>query len=303
VVKDVAFSPDGRTIVGSFENEGRTTGHINLWNEATRQLTGALPDADGDNAISLGDVAFNPKNARSAAVADGNRVDLWNPGASTIRRVSDPEGRLVSAVAYTPDGKTLVEGNVAGDIYLLNVATGRWSTRLFRDSIVYRSQSGSNTQFLGQVAVSPTGKTAAVIDSTGNVYLLNLSGGSPVLVKGAAEASQALAFSPDGKTLAIVDRRDVRLWDVATGNFSATLTGSGTTPAAAAFSPNGTTLAVADANGNVYLWDLATSHETAIATPTNYLSGLAFSPDGTTLAAYSNDDTKIYLYSIKYSAS
>ena len=94
----------------------------------------------------------------------------------------------------------------------------------------------------------------------------------------------SLAFSPSGATLAIASEK-ICLWDIAatrcTGSFgNASIT-------AVAFSPGGKTLAASDSSGHTYLWNVATSSQTATVTDSG--SGgafsVAFSPDGKILAA------------------
>ncbi len=303
-VQDVAFSPYGNTIAGSFESSDVSSGHIDFWNAASHRPTGSMTNLGGGN--SLAGVAFSPKDANSLAVADQNGVDLLNLKTRQVKTISDQDSEWLIDVAYTPDAGTVAEGNSIGNIYLLDTASRQWATVTFQDPVVYNSRTGSASgdYVLTQVAVSPTGKTLAAADQDGNVYVWNLTGGSPVVLHGAdTQSINTVAFSPDGKTLAIGGPGGTRLWDVATRKFAPPLTGPDTSPHAVAFSPNGKTLAAGDGNGNIYLWDLATRQAKAIPCPVTDWGGLVFSPDGETLAAFGFYDTKIYLYSIKYSTS
>jgi len=301
--QDVAFSPNGNSIVGTFENgNGLNAGHVDFWSTASGKLTRTLTDPAGGNYLE--GLAFSPKNADSLAVADQNGVDLWNLAAGTVRTYADPDGGIVADVAYLPDGKTVAAADDDGDVYLLNVASGMWAPAFYRDSAAYDSQGGSNPTLMYQVAVSPNGKLLVAADSAGNVYVWNLSGGSPVVLTGASSSQiQTVAFSPNGETLAVSYPNSVRLWDVASRTFYATLTVPGLSTQAIAFSPNGGTLAVYSINGPVYLWDLATRHETSIAASMINVDSIAFSPDGRTLAVAVFNQPQVYLYSVKYSGS
>jgi WD40 repeat protein len=307
-IRDVAFSPDGKTIAGSAERFSLSAGHVDLWNSASRQPEGILTDTAGGNDV--GGLAFSPKSANTLAVADLNGIDLWNLAARngtdlwnlaarSAHVYADPDNGWIDDAGYAPDGKSVAEFNEHGHVYLLDVVNGRWSARSYTDPAV-----GPST-LAAQVEVSPNGKTLAAADSAGNVYLWNRSGGSPLVIKGASQSSsiQTVAFSPDGNTLAIAGQGDVQLWDVATRTLSARLTGTGTSPQAIVFSPNGKTLTAGDANGSIYLWDLASRQEAHISSAIMSWGGLEFSPDGRTLAAFSCTDAKIYLYSITYAAS
>jgi serine/threonine protein kinase/cold shock CspA family protein len=293
----VAFSPDGNTLAGTFENNNESAGHVDLWNVASLRLAGPLTDPGGGNSVE--GVAFSPKNADSLAVADQNGVDLWNLATKSPSNYADPDNEWIEDLAYTSDGKTIAEVDGMGYIYLLNVADGQWSAKNFKDP----ADAPSNAVNPMQVAVGSTGELA-VADNAGNVYVWNLSGGAPAVLHGATTAggyvAQDLAFSPDGKTLALADSSNIRLWNVVT-HASTFLAGPDTSPQALAFTPDGTTLAVADGDGSIYLWDIATRKETAISSPITSWGGLAFGPDGKTLAAFGYDATSIYLYRINYS--
>ena len=299
-VQDVAFSPDGKTIAGSFENSGISAGHVDLWNPATRQSTGVLTNAAGGNTVD--GLAFSPKNANTLAVADLNGVDLWNVTARSAQLYEDPDGGWTSDVAYAPDGKTLADFNVDGDVHLLNPANGLWSAQFFTDAAFATTEPVDSPY---QVEVSPTGSTLAAADSAGNVDVWNRSGGAPLVITGVTRnpSIQTVAFSPDGNTLAVAGTGGVQLWDVATRTRSAQLTGTDTAPEAVAFSPDGKTLTVGDANGNIYLWNVAARSETHFAVPITSWGGLEFSPDGKILAAFGSGDTEVYVYRVAYAAS
>jgi WD40 repeat protein len=124
--------------------------------------------------------------------------------------------------------------------------------------------------------------------------------------------ASGVAFSPSGRTLAVADRDGATLWDVATGRITATLRDPQRRPASAprpvtlgtwslAFSPSGTTLALADGDGDVYLWDVASSRLLGTLTApgqggTTTANSVAFSPSGTTLAT--NGGPGAYLWDL-----
>ena len=261
-----------------------------------------MPNPGGQG--TLGGVAFSPTNSSVLAIGEINGVEVWNLATRAARTFPDPDSSRVEDVAYTSDGKDIVEGNQDGNIFYLDATSGRKLPESFTETAVSSSQ-GIGLTFLQQVAVSPTGSTVAAADSAGNVYVWNVSGGAPLVVKGAVTGTsvQIVAFSPDGKTLAIASDTNVRLLNVATRAFSAPLAGPGTSPMAVMFSPDGATLAVADLDNDIYLWSLATRHEAAISTLVDSLDGLAFSPDGKTIAAFGSLTPEVDLYSIKYGPS
>jgi hypothetical protein len=298
-VRDVAFSPDGKTIAGIFDG---TDGHLDLWDLASRHLTGPLSASSG--SIAASGLAFDPGNAQSLAFGDSFGIELWNLAARQATTDSDNGNNdSIVDVAFTPDGKTLAAANADGNVGFFSVGTGGWSATTLQDPAIHDAWKTEPAQSLRQVAVSPSGTVFAVADSLGNVYVWNGTGGTPQRIRGTVTDSiDVLAFSPDSTLLAIASQTSVQLLNVATGTLS-TLRGPGTSARAVAFSPQGTTLAVADAQGKIYLWRLATRSETAASVPAAPWAGLAFSPDGSVLAAFGLDGTQVYLYRVAYAAS
>ena len=302
--RGVAFSPDGKTIAGSFTPSRQGPGHVDVWTAAAGHPAAVLASPPGANGTS--GLAFDPQDGTALAVGSGAGVSLWNLTTRQARTLPAPGHAGVRGVAFAPDGATVAALSGSGDVGRLTVATGDWLTGQFTTT----QDGAASTTRAGQVAYSSDGTLLAAADGSGTVRVWKVSGGaSPAVVTGAAAAplSQAVAFSPDGKTLAVIAAGGrVRLWDIATKTFTTTLAGAGNAPQAVAYSPNGATLAVADGNGQVYLWNLAKSQATSITTPLTAgpgVTGLAFSPDGTVLAASSDQSARVYLYRVTYAGT
>jgi WD40 repeat protein len=213
------------------------------------------------------------------------------PSYGIVNTLTDPEKRLVSAVAFSPDGKTLVTStnNRAGKgrIFLWNLATGRRTATL-------ADPGGADP-----MALSPNGKVIASISSV-RTYLWDVTHRhlmatltDPVHPVDACGYVQE-AFSPDGKTLALTEGNGTDLWDVATRRLIAFLAEPGAAEPgvlyvdSVAFSPDGKTLAVlvhgGDAPVKIDLWDVANRRRIGTIPGRLQDVSLAFSPDCKTLA-------------------
>jgi WD40 repeat protein len=213
-------------------------------------------------------------------------------------------GGPVSAVAFSPDGKTLATVGAAGKALLWDMAT--------------RHQLGAPLGEYSEVdsaAFSPDGKTLALAGAGGYARLWDVATRAPIgqpLTAGTGNnysgtqgvSQDSVAFSHDGMTLATVSEDGTaRLWDVATRHqIGAPLSGGPGRIQAVAFSPDGKILATGNFNGTVQLRDVATHARIGIpltAGPGGVSTGpggvdaagpggvdaVAFSPGGKSLAA------------------
>jgi WD40 repeat protein len=145
------------------------------------------------------------------------------------------------------------------------------------------------------VAYSPDGKTVAVGDNNGHVYLWSPASHQPpvTFTDRTGAAVYALAFSPAGKALAIGDGSGTTyLWTPASGQIeiSANLGHMGVWTVA--FSPNGKTIAIGiktgATSGTTYLWNLVTREYAALPSPQGFAQSTVFTPDGKTLVTATN---------------
>jgi WD40 repeat protein len=158
----------------------------------------------------------------------------------------NPEGVL--AIAFTPDGKTLVSVGRPDEIKLWEVATGKnRGTRTTADEFHH-------------AALSPDGKAVATTSyDDSRITLCEVATGKERgTLKGHAAQVYSLAFSPDGKTLACgYADGTIELWDVTGGKELAALKGHVGEVSCLAFSANGKLLASGGADKTIQLWSTA----------------------------------------------
>jgi WD40 repeat protein len=247
-----------------------------------------------------------PHRARVVAVAftaDGKFVAtgggfhegalrLWEAPTGKIVTQFGDHGGGVSALAFTPDSKTLVSGGWDGEVYYWEAATGKQVGRL-----------PGERPGITCVGYSPDGKTLAVATVDRTVVLIDKATGKErrrLQHSGTGETVTVFAFAPDGKTLAVLDRGgkgEICLWELANGNERYRL-GSPHGFQSVVFSPDGKTLAAETWAEQAILYDPATGKqrrilgvEAATRGVTVIAPRLAFSPDGRVLALGSGDGT------------
>ena len=239
-------------------------------------------------------LAFSPDGSL-LAIAGGypggvsGEVELLNVATGKI--AADwrlPEATEVHAVAFSPDGKTLVTGDDKGVTTVWEVATRRIAATL-------TTQAGTSDKLppnpVSAVAFRPGGAVLATGDE-GDATLWTVATGRVAARLGTPPFMTvfALAFSPDGGTLAadeldVAPHGAVQLWDVRSGNPRLSHDVTANDPHSVAFSPDGAVLATGDGDGAA-LWDAATGRPLAkLAAASPPVSAVAFSPDGKTLAA------------------
>ncbi len=174
---------------------------------------------------------------------------------------------------------------------------------------LFRVESGFWTAAAGyaSVAVSRDGALIATSYARGEALIENIETGQRSRFKiqqgGDWNWVNPLAFSTDGKRLYAV-ARTVRILGVPSGKQIGLFSGHGDESfwryrgaTALAVAPDGASVATGGAEGEVKLWDAATTDEKlAFKAHDDWVSSVAFSPDGSLLATASKADGSVRLW-------
>ena len=201
-VHSLAFSPDGRTILGC-----STLEQPFLWDIATGQVIsqpfpfhGIAKFRPDGKAIMGGNLGLHTTGGDQ-----GESVRLWD--AVTGRPLSKPllQARGIPDIAFSPDGKLVLAGSFDGSARLWDAI----SAQPFGQPL--RHQESVHT-----VAFSPDGRSLLTGSRDGTARLWDAATGQPIGPPLAHEGITSVAFSPDGRTILTDNNLNgaSRRWDV-----------------------------------------------------------------------------------------
>ena len=231
----------------------------------------------------INEIQYSPDGTR-LAVASG--IGIWLYDAQTGEELDLLTGhsRVVTSIAFSPDGQTLVSGSRDHTIRIWDASTG--------DHL--RILTG-HTYWVYSVAFSPNGQTlASGSSSIDGICIWDVSTGTHLRTfAGHTSIVSSISFSPDGNTLASGSwDHTIRIWDASTGDHLHTLTGHTGLVNTVAFSPDGNKLASGSWDNTIRIWDAGTgTHLRTLTEHTDSVFSVSFSPDGNKFASGSDDNT------------
>jgi WD40 repeat protein len=327
VISELAFSPDGTTIVGA------TPDGVQIWDiermpEMASHInpSGSVLDfnfaPDGSQLITAGDVGIHywdattlelletyqddPRLSASSISADAstaygfssgdepspywNLYDL-NTGEThqTIFDFGDRFEDMECERALNSDGSALAASCADTDLQKPPSIT-TWDTA--NGSLISEFEL-DGVAWTHEPVFSPDGSILAAIDDTGAVRLWNSSTGELQQTLDYVTDVWGLDFSADGELIAM-GGDGLAIWnstsnDLRSFNTNGILTEESSIDADATFSPDKKYLATIVGEIGVVIWDLQLGDVAAIIHGTIYWGDVMFSPDGQSLAITSQD--------------
>ncbi len=206
-VRALAATADGKTLAGAADD-----GAVHLWEPATGKPGPKLAGAT-DWLLA---VALSPDGKSVAAAGYDGRLRIWDVGSSKVLvdapaqpppppNAPPPAANVVSALAFSPDGKLIAVGGADGVIHLFQTADGKLA----------RSLPG-HTSAVSGLAFHPGGGLLASASRDRTVRLWNPASGQPLkTLEGHNAWVEGVAFVAQGTRLASVGADGtLRLWDL-----------------------------------------------------------------------------------------
>jgi WD40 repeat protein len=197
LVDDVAFAPDGHTLVTSSLTAANDD-EVDFWDANAFRLLGSLPKHDNGS----GRVSYSP-DGRMLATTGTGKVQLWDARTRGLVDTLDtgsahPHVGDVGDVAFSPDGRLLAAS-------VDNPADGTQNVQFW--DVASRQVVGTLTGLrstVSYIAFSPDSATLATVAQENVVRLWNVADRTPLATIDAASPGTSInvvAFSPVGRAL------------------------------------------------------------------------------------------------------
>lgn len=281
-VRTLAVSNDGRVIATGGED-----GRVCLWDARSGLLLGG-PVCHSGRIVAT---AFSPDGSTLLTASFDNTVRLWRTTIVESTHLNTfRHDTVVSSVAISPDGQTLVIGGQAHDCDIEDCAARLWNIQTGEAMAPAMTHKGSirviaYAQDSSLLLTGSDDKTAVLWNAKTRTVLPFELRHDASLQAAAIQVDQQMAATGSSGAAGY-------LWNLVTGERIGPPLRHGGAVLAVLFSPNGKLLLTGSSDNHARLWSIETG---TLASPLFFHQGsvgaIAFSPDGETVLTGSNDYT------------
>ncbi|KAK5202848.1 hypothetical protein LTR96_011230 [Exophiala xenobiotica] len=190
---------------------------------------------------------------------------------------------LVTAVAFSPNGRQIVSGSWDKTIRIWDATTGQVEKTL-------AGHSGA----VDAVAFSPDGRQIVSGSRDNTIKIWDATTGQvEKTLAGHSAGVTAVAFSPDGRRIVSGSGDEtIKIWDATTGQVEKILAGHWSGVTAVAFLRDGRRIVSGSWDKTIKIWDATTGQvEKTLIGHSSAVTAVAFSPDGRQIVSGSWDRT------------
>jgi WD40 repeat protein/tRNA A-37 threonylcarbamoyl transferase component Bud32 len=297
-VATVAYSPDATCLAS-----GGADGVVRVWDAGTGETLARF----AAHAGGVTGLAFHPILPANAGQAAGGRRPTWSLASTGKGKTSHGELRiweaasgkalggrshedLITAVAYSPDGKCLATADPHGNVTGHDAAT----LEPVRTYFSYKRLTEQVFPWPNSVAFSADGIWVAAASPTGLVRVWDVATAQEcfsTLTANDSAVSGVAFVGPDGRILAAPSADNtVHAWYTKSRKHAFCLRGHTRAVNAVAASPDGRYLASGSLDRTVKLWDLSQrDDDLTLRWPNLGVTSIAFHRDGARLASATED--------------
>ncbi len=253
------------------------------WNASTGQQLDRF-QSPGDTQL-WGGLALDGRTV-FAVSAKQAAIQAWDVGAAAPgRRIALPgNGRVITALAVAPDGKSLAAASADHTVRVWDLASNG-QTEVWH-------AVGSSKSSWAALMFSPDSRLVAAASREGMVKLWDaVTGHERRSFTPPANLIGSLAFTPDGQTVAAWSVHGIQFWDIASGKEHVNPPRTSGLLRAVAFTPDSHGVATADEEGNVIVWRMRAGDKLSVWKLAGPVSHLCFTPDGRYLASANGNGT------------
>jgi WD40 repeat protein/DNA-binding SARP family transcriptional activator len=279
-----ALRPDGRVLA-----IGHSNGTVDLVDVRTLRTLSTFTAAPHGPVLAL---AYVPRSPLLVVGGDNHfpsRGGGPSPSDPFLALVDPVHGKLVTRPrshdgpeyqpSFSADGRLMATTSGDGSVILWDLRSGKPVAREVRSSM----------DALGDAALSPDGRTLAIVHPGQGVEMLDVATLRRRAWLSHSESVGVIRFTPDGRSVVGGSSSGwARLWSTKTGRpVSQVLAGHVGAVTGLAVDPDGATLAVGGADGTIRLYDLPTQQPLGAPLPGVRNSPVVpeFTPDGVYLFA------------------